>query len=96
MKDNPINHSLSRRHFIKGAVGSVVSTVWLHSSHLLGREAAAQNSLFSVNEIPGNPFYSQHNPNNHAGIDCLLFLMGNNGLKFSAPVRRCFFPALKG
>lgn len=82
MKDNPIKRSLSRRHFIKGAVGSAISTVLLHSSHLLGREAAAQNSLFSVNEIPGNPFYSQHNPNNHAGIDCLLFFMGNNGLNF--------------
>ncbi len=96
MKDNPIKHSLSRRHFIKGAVGSAISTVLLHSSHLLGREAAAQNSLFSVNEIPGNPFYSQHNPNNHAGIDCLLFLMGNNGLKFFRSSQTMFLSGPQG
>ncbi len=73
---------LSRRDFMKWTAGGALSTFLLRSSRLFGTEAAAQNSLFSVTEIPTNPFYNQRFPNNHAGVDSLLYLMGNNGLKF--------------
>jgi Domain of unknown function (DUF362) len=82
MKNSSGKHSLSRRNFMKMTAGSVVSTFLVRSSAVAKTEAAAQNSLFSVNEIPINPYYSPRGPNNHAGIDCLLYLMGNNGLKF--------------
>jgi len=67
---------------MKMTAGSVFTTFLVRSSSLAKSEAATQNSLFSVNEIPANPFYSPHSPNNHAGIDCLIFLMANNGLSF--------------
>jgi len=82
MKDDPRQRFLSRRNFMKWTVGGAFSTLLIRSPRLFGKDAAVQNSLFSVSEIPGNPFYSQPSPNNHAGIDCLLNLMGNSGLKF--------------
>src|SRR5512137_1015338 len=38
-----------------------------------------RNDLFQVTQVPANPFSSG---NRHAGVDTLLDLMGQNGLKF--------------
>ena len=67
MKDDPRKHRLTRRNFMKWTVGSAFSTLLVRSPRLFGTDAAPQNSLFSVSEIPMNPFYDQRSPNSHAG-----------------------------
>lgn len=45
-------------------------------------ETTAKSSLFWVTEIPDHPFIKSRKTLFHAGVDTLLTLMGNNGLKF--------------
>lgn len=40
------------------------------------------NDLFWVKDIPEEPFYNPNYPNLHLGVDSLLYLMAEKGLKF--------------
>jgi hypothetical protein len=44
--------------------------------------AGGTNPLFWVRQIPNQPFTDEDNGNYHFGIEKLLPLMGNHGLKF--------------
>jgi len=93
---------LSRRDFFRflagGAAGPVLAP-FIAPSRLLGRSerprpAAARtlNDLFLVQGIPDLPFSDPARPNNHLGLDSLLYLLADNGLKFyrsSRPGQLC-------
>ncbi len=40
------------------------------------------NDLFWVRDIPDDPFYNPNSLNLHLGVDSLLYLMAEKGLKF--------------
>ena len=71
---------LTRRDFLQRlAVG--VSVPYL--TNLPGlRSSAVLNDLYWVKRIPDQPFYDPGQPNYHVGLDSLLYLMADNGLKF--------------
>jgi len=73
---------ISRRGFLKGTVAGACLSVL--NPFLLARKVAANptSTLYWVKNIPNQPFRSGGNGNYHAGIENLLHLMGNNGLKF--------------
>jgi hypothetical protein len=73
---------ISRRGFLKGAIGGVGFSI-LHPLHQ-ARQVTANpvNPLFWVRAIPDQPFATGGNGNNHIGVDSLLQLMGQQGLKF--------------
>jgi uncharacterized protein (DUF362 family) len=73
---------ISRRGFLKGAIGGVGFSI-LHPLHQ-ARQVTANpvNPLFWVRAIPDQPFAPGGNGNNHIGVDSLLQLMGQQGLKF--------------
>jgi hypothetical protein len=48
----------------------------------LRAEPAIANDLFCIKDIPHHPFIGRFGPNSHAGVDCLLHVMGEKGLKF--------------
>jgi hypothetical protein len=73
---------LTRRDFIKRTAGGIGAS-FLGGIPLLGNDQSnLVNDLFWVKGIPDDPFYSQDQPHYHAGLDSLLSLMGNKGLKF--------------
>ena len=73
---------LTRRDFIKRAAGGIGAS-FLGGLPLLGSDQyTPQNELYWNKGIPDDPFYSQDQPNYHAGLDSLLSLMGDRGLKF--------------
>jgi len=73
---------LNRRDFLKWA-GSGLAFSALRPLHSLGQsKSPAGSDLFWVKEIPSHPFVGKLGLNAHAGVDCLLHVMGRNGLKF--------------
>lgn len=75
-------NKLTRREFIKRTAGGL-SASFLGALPLFGSERASPlNDLYRIKNIPDDPFYSQDQPNYHAGVDSLLSLMGDRGLKF--------------
>jgi len=73
---------ITRRDFIKRTAGGIGASV-LGGIPLLGSDRnIPSNDLFWVKGIPDDPFYSADQQNYHAGVDSLLSLMGNQGLKF--------------
>jgi uncharacterized protein (DUF362 family) len=82
MKASFWRKSISRRGFLKGAIGGVGFSI-LHPFHH-ARQVTANpvNPLFWVRAIPDQPFAPGENGNNHIGVDSLLKLMGQQGLKF--------------
>lgn len=74
---------MKRREFVRLGGGSVLAAAL--SFDRCGRSTApevpadARNAIFQVTRIPADPFTSG---NRHAGVDTLLNLMGQNGLKF--------------
>ncbi len=73
---------ISRREFLKGSLAGVCLSLF----HPFGRVAKGQanppSPLFWIKDIPIQPFYPAEDSNDHAGLDALLELMGENGLKF--------------
>lgn len=81
MKTSSWRKNISRRGFLKGVIGGVGFSI-LHSFHHASQVIAnPTNPLFWVRAIPDQPFMPQ-NGNNHIGVDSLLQLMGQQGLKF--------------
>ena len=77
-----------RRRFLKESAAGVLFSAPLPSAVpsvvqlLLGDETSLANHLFRVKNIPDQPFTISSRPNDHAGVNALLELMGANGLKF--------------
>ena len=73
---------ISRRGFLRGSLAGVI----LSALHLPSRSNPVQansiSPLYWVKNIPSQPFYGGGNGNYHYGIDSLLQLMGEHGLKF--------------
>jgi uncharacterized protein (DUF362 family) len=71
---------LSRRNFLRTmAAGAAVP----YAARLPGlRQAAVLNNLFWVKGIPDLPFYDPGQPNYHLGLDSLLYIMADKGLRF--------------
>ena len=73
-------NEISRRGFLKGTLTGILFSIFPP----FNRFAAANpiNPLFWIKSIPNQPFYGGGSGNYHAGVDHLLQLMGDNGLKF--------------
>jgi uncharacterized protein (DUF362 family) len=79
LKDKKI---FNRREFLKWA-GSGLAFSALQPFRMFGQSGFPEgNDLFWVKDIPHDPFVSKLGLNAHAGLDCLLHLMGGKGLKF--------------
>ena len=72
--------NMTRRDFFRNLAAGV-SVPYL--TQLPGfRTSAVLNDLFWVKRIPDQPFYDPGQLSNHIGLDSLLYLMADNGLKF--------------
>ncbi len=73
------NRRLGRRSFLKesAAASLLLSFPWRQTA-----AAPPPSHLYWVKNIPKNPFTSPSRPNEHAGVNGLLTLMGEHGLKF--------------
>jgi uncharacterized protein (DUF362 family) len=73
------NRRLGRRLFLKE---SAAAGLLLSLPRYQAEAALPSSHLYWVGNIPKNPFTSPSHPNEHAGINALLELMGQNNLKF--------------
>ncbi len=73
---------LSRRDFLSWTgKGFLLSSL----NPLIGKlhaDPSVSNNLFWVKDIPPHPFIGKFGPNAHVGVDCLLHIMGEKGLRF--------------
>ena len=71
---------LTRRSFLRTlAAGAAVP----YAKRFPGlRTQAVLNKLYWLKNIPDLPFYDPGEPNHHLGLDSLLYLMADKGLKF--------------
>ena len=77
-----LKQGLTRRGFLKSSIAGVFFSL-LNPFHRSARGQVNPGSpLFWIKDIPAQPFYPTKDSNDHAGIDALLDLMGENGLKF--------------
>ncbi len=77
-----IKHGLSRREFCKRTSSGMLFSL-LGSLPLRGHALEESlNDLYWIKGIPDDPFYAVEQDNYHIGVDALLSLMGNKGLKF--------------
>ena len=82
MKTSLMQKAISRRSFLKGTMAGLCFSM-LHPLNSAGEALANPlNPLFWVRHIPDQPFYGGGNGNYHIGVDQLLRLMGEQGLKF--------------
>ena len=74
---------MKRRDFVKLTVAGAAALPFAGCEHTTGPEppppVEGASPLFRVSAIPANPFTSG---NHHSGVDTLLKLMGQSGLKF--------------
>ncbi len=77
---------ISRRGFLKGAVAGLSIAVLNPFSPAKGT-AGIINPLFWIKNIPDQPFYGGGEGNYHVGMDYLLYLMGDQGLKIYRSVQ---------
>jgi hypothetical protein len=75
--------ALSRRDFFKRLGGGLLAPYLAHLPRVRAAAAAGPpNDLFWVKGIPDLPFFDPSRPNYHLGLDSLLYLMADSGLKF--------------
>jgi hypothetical protein len=77
----PCQKGISRRGFLRGAISGFCFSIFHPFKWLSTAEANPVNPLFWIKNIPTQPFERNGNGNYHIGIDSLLRLLGNNGLK---------------
>jgi len=73
---------ISRRGFLKGSIAGVCLSFFNPFQRVAKGQTNPANPLFWIQDIPVQPFYPSEESNHHAGLDALLQLMGENGLKF--------------
>jgi hypothetical protein len=89
--------SLTRRDLVKLTAGGIALSMLGPLAPLSATQPPATSDLFSVRQIPNNPFRRQLlGRNHHAGVDCLLYLMGAGGLKFYRTRKRGPLSSHKG
>jgi len=81
MKTNFWQKVISRRSFLKGSIAGVCFSI-LSPLIKANGQTNPVNPIFWVNEIPDQPFYGRGSGHYHVGLDSLLHLMGDQGLKF--------------
>ncbi|NWG04943.1 MAG: DUF362 domain-containing protein [Syntrophaceae bacterium] len=81
MKKNFWHKGISRRSFLKGSIAGVCFSILSPMMKVRGQTPLV-NPLFWVTGIPDQPFYGRGSGHYHAGLDSLLHLMGDQGLKF--------------
>ncbi len=83
MRNRGRGQSVSRRDFFKWAAAGVFAPALVSSprSKKISR-AAVLNDIFWVKNIPDFPFSDPAHPDCHIGLDSLLYLMADSGLKF--------------
>ena len=72
---------ISRRRFLENSI-VCVSYVLVHPLIRSVNGATSVSPLFWIKDVPNQPFYLGSDLNYHVGIDSLLNVMGNHGLKF--------------
>jgi hypothetical protein len=71
---------LSRREIVKGASGGLAWVMVDPFSRPTAADTAVLSTIYSVDDIPNQPFRSRLlGPNHHAGVDALLSLMASRG-----------------
>jgi hypothetical protein len=78
MKKNMCRKGISRRDFLKLTAAAACISLIPPFPKKISAQTPGNNKLFWVTNIPE----TMNNGNYHSGIDGLLNLMGNNGLKF--------------
>lgn len=81
MKANIFHKHISRRSFLKGSIAGACFSMLSPLIKARG-QAIPDNPIFWVTEMPDQPFYGRGSGHYHAGLDSLLHLMGEQGLKF--------------
>lgn len=81
MKPEDAKNGVSRRDFFRRLAGGIALPYLTHRLRFK-TNAASLNDLFWVKGIPDLPFYDPENGNHHLGLDSLLDLMADSGLKF--------------
>jgi len=71
----------SRRGFLKGTLAGVFLSIFPPFNRFTKAAANSISPLFWIKGIPNQPFYGGGGGNYHAGVDYLLRLLGNQGLK---------------
>ena len=82
MKTAFLRKGISRRGFLKGTLAGAFFSVLPPFNRFAKLEAAPTNPLFWVRNIPNQPYQSAGHSNYHVGVESLLRLMGDQGLKF--------------
>jgi hypothetical protein len=82
MKIENLKPKLDRRGFLKWAGKGILFSSMSPYISKLRADASLSNDLFWVKDIPHRPFFGKLGSNRHAGMECLLHLMGEKGLKF--------------
>ena len=97
MKLDQFQGSISRRTFFKIIGGGVLfSLVHPFSRLVSAAEPQPTNKIFWVKRIPYQPFLGEDPTNYHAGVERLLQLMGENGLKFYCSSRKTILSGPRG
>ncbi len=73
---------ISRRGFLKGSIAGVCLSFFNPFHRVVKGQTNPFSPLFWIRDIPIQPFYPAEDSNDHAGLDALLELMGENSLKF--------------
>jgi uncharacterized protein (DUF362 family) len=74
--------TIGRREFLKRFAAGAAMALPLSSGNPPEAVSAIVNPVFRVTEIPDQPFGTGDRANNHAGVETLLRLLGEKGLKF--------------
>lgn len=80
MKHESLSHPLSRRDFLRWTGKGLLLSALNPFSRSLSADPLGGNELFWIKDIPHRPFIRELGPNVHAGVDCLLQVMGERGL----------------
>ena len=92
LSDNAV---FNRRDVLKMIAGGAFVSSFTPNA-LLDILGPKKSKLFWIKKIPHQPFYHLDQPNYHAGIDCLLHLMGKKGLKFFRSDKKTTLSSPKG
>lgn len=82
MKIKNLKRNLNRRDFLKWTGKGILFSSLSPFVPKLHSDPSLLNDLFWIKDIPKHPFLGNSGPNQHAGVECLLHLMGEKGLKF--------------
>jgi hypothetical protein len=76
------SQKFSRRNFVKTMTGGMLASTFTPLSGWIKAAKSIKSDIFHVHRIPNSPFLSTGNGNHHIGLESLLQIMGEKGLKF--------------